>query len=101
MGCSYRDGRGADAGKQHYVVQLSCLPDRAFPNQHPVDRGGLRLFLEPLFGDFHLVSHRRRAKDFGTTGVFVFIAAAMLIVMAVIGLMGPRTRNLALEEISR
>jgi len=40
-------------------------------------------------------------KTFGTTGVFVFIAAAMLIVMAVIGLMGPRTRNLALEEISR
>jgi MFS transporter, putative metabolite:H+ symporter len=38
---------------------------------------------------------------FGTTGVFVFIAAAMLIVMAVVGLMGPRTRNLALEEISR
>ena len=40
-------------------------------------------------------------KSFGTTGVFIFIAAAMLIVMAVIGLMGPRTRNLALEEISR
>jgi putative MFS transporter len=40
-------------------------------------------------------------KRFGTTGVFVFIAAAMLIVMGVIGLMGPRTRNLALEEISR
>jgi MFS transporter, putative metabolite:H+ symporter len=40
-------------------------------------------------------------KRFGTTGVFTFIAAAMLIVMAVIGLMGPRTRNLALEDISR
>jgi putative MFS transporter len=40
-------------------------------------------------------------KSFDTTGVFLFIAAAMLIVMAVIGLMGPRTRNLALEEISR
>jgi len=40
-------------------------------------------------------------KNFGTTGVFVFIAAAMLIVMASIGLMGPRTRNLTLEEISR
>ncbi len=40
-------------------------------------------------------------KRFGTTGVFVFIAAAMLIVMAVIGWMGPRTRDLALEEISR
>jgi MFS transporter, putative metabolite:H+ symporter len=40
-------------------------------------------------------------KNFGTTGVFIFIAAAMVIVMAVIGGMGPRTRNLALEEISR
>jgi putative MFS transporter len=40
-------------------------------------------------------------KSFGTTGVFVLIAAAMVIVMGVIGWMGPRTRNLALEEISR
>jgi putative MFS transporter len=40
-------------------------------------------------------------RNFGTTGVFAFIAAAMVIVMAVIGGMGPRTRNLALEEISR
>jgi MFS transporter, putative metabolite:H+ symporter len=40
-------------------------------------------------------------KEFGTTGVFIFIAAAMLIVMAVIGFMGPRTRDLALEKISR
>ena len=40
-------------------------------------------------------------KKFGTVGVFTFIAAAMLIVMTVVGLMGPRTRNLALEEISR
>jgi MFS transporter, putative metabolite:H+ symporter len=39
-------------------------------------------------------------KSFGTLGVFVLIAAAMLMVMAVIGWMGPRTRNLALEEIS-
>jgi putative MFS transporter len=39
-------------------------------------------------------------KDFGTPGVFAFIAAAMLIVMAVIGWMGPRTRDLALEKIS-
>jgi putative MFS transporter len=39
-------------------------------------------------------------KEFGTTGVFVFIAAAMLIVMAVIWFMGPPTRDLALEKIS-
>jgi putative MFS transporter len=51
-----------------------------------------------IFTSFLIAGVLRR---FGTTGVFVFIAAAMLIVMAVIGLMGPRTRNLALEEISR
>jgi MFS transporter, putative metabolite:H+ symporter len=39
-------------------------------------------------------------KRFGTPGVFVLIAAAMLIVMTVIGFLGPRTRDLALEQIS-
>jgi putative MFS transporter len=39
-------------------------------------------------------------KNFGTIGVFLFIASAMLIVMASVGLMGPRTRNLTLEQIS-
>jgi MFS transporter, putative metabolite:H+ symporter len=38
-------------------------------------------------------------RQFGVTGVFVFIAAAMLVVMAAIGLMGPRTRDLPLEQI--
>ena len=36
----------------------------------------------------------------GAFGVFVFIAAAMGVVMATIGIFGPRTTNLALEEIS-
>ncbi|KVE23838.1 MFS transporter [Burkholderia singularis] len=39
-------------------------------------------------------------KGFGTAGVFVFIAAAMAIVMSAIGLMGPRTKGIALEAIS-
>jgi putative MFS transporter len=39
-------------------------------------------------------------KQFDTNGVFIFIAAAMLIVMVVIGFMGPRTRDLPLETIS-
>jgi MFS transporter, putative metabolite:H+ symporter len=37
---------------------------------------------------------------YGTTGVFLFIAGAMIVVFAVIGAMGPRTTNLRLEEIS-
>src|SRR6516225_4680094 len=36
----------------------------------------------------------------GVTGVFVFIAAAMLVALLAVALMGPRTRNLALEQIS-
>ncbi len=39
-------------------------------------------------------------EEFGAFGVFVFIAAAMAIVMATIGLFGPRTTNLSLEKIA-
>jgi MFS transporter, putative metabolite:H+ symporter len=38
---------------------------------------------------------------FGAPGVFVFIAAAMAVVMATIGIFGPRTTNLALEKIAQ
>ena len=39
-------------------------------------------------------------RDFGVGGVFAFIAASMLMVMLAIGIFGPRTRGLALEDIS-
>ena len=39
-------------------------------------------------------------ENFGTRGVFAFIAASMLMVVLSIGIFGPRTRGLALEEIS-
>jgi putative MFS transporter len=39
-------------------------------------------------------------KRFGVEGVFALIAAAMVVVALVIGLMGPRTTNRALEAIS-
>jgi putative MFS transporter len=37
---------------------------------------------------------------FGTPGVLAFIVSSMLIVMLTIGWFGPRTRNLALENIA-
>jgi MFS transporter, putative metabolite:H+ symporter len=37
---------------------------------------------------------------FGVPGVFAFIAGSMVVVMISIGLLGPRTNNLALESIS-
>jgi MFS transporter, putative metabolite:H+ symporter len=39
-------------------------------------------------------------QNFGVTGVFIFIGAAMAVVMLAIGLMGPRTSGLELEKIS-
>ena len=38
-------------------------------------------------------------KNFGVPGVFVFIAVAMAVVMATVGLFGPRTSGVALEKI--
>ena len=40
-------------------------------------------------------------RDFGVIGVFVLIAGSMAVVIAATGLLGPRTRNLALEEIAQ
>jgi putative MFS transporter len=40
-------------------------------------------------------------NQFGATGVFVFIAVAMLVAALSIGLFGPRTKGLALEAIAR
>jgi putative MFS transporter len=37
---------------------------------------------------------------FGAGGVFAFIAAAMAVVIVTIGIFGPRTNNLSLEQIS-
>jgi MFS transporter, putative metabolite:H+ symporter len=39
-------------------------------------------------------------RDFGITGVFVFIASCMLVVVLAVGTFGPRTRGLTLEEAS-
>jgi len=39
-------------------------------------------------------------ENFGTRGVFAFIATSMLMVVLSIGIFGPRTGGLALEEIS-
>jgi putative MFS transporter len=39
-------------------------------------------------------------KAFGAPGVFMFIAGAMALVMAIIGVFGPKTSGVALEKIS-
>jgi putative MFS transporter len=40
-------------------------------------------------------------RHYGTQGVFTFIAAAMAVVILAIAIFGPRTRGLALEDISQ
>jgi putative MFS transporter len=40
-------------------------------------------------------------RDFGTTGVFAFIALCMLVVVIAVGVFGPPTRGLTLEESSQ
>ena len=50
-----------------------------------------------IFSTFIIASILR---GFGVSGVFSFIAGAMICVMLVIGLIGPPTRDIALEEIS-
>jgi putative MFS transporter len=39
-------------------------------------------------------------RDYGTTGVFVFIAACMVGVAGIVGIAGPRTRLLRLEQVA-
>ena len=53
--------------------------------------------LSVIFSSFIIAFVLERA---GAFAVFVFIAAAMGVVMATIALFGPRTTNLSLEEIS-
>ncbi|PVX83097.1 MFS transporter [Paraburkholderia unamae] len=40
-------------------------------------------------------------RHFGVPGVFALITGAMIVVMAAIGIFGPRTKNRALDDISR
>jgi MFS transporter, putative metabolite:H+ symporter len=54
--------------------------------------------LSVIFSSFVIAS---LLQNFGVPGVFAFIAVAMAVVMAVIGLFGPRVSNVALERISR
>lgn len=54
--------------------------------------------LSAVFTGFIIVA---LLKNTGVTGVFVFIAIAMLIVAGTIGFFGPKTNNRALEDISK
>jgi hypothetical protein len=62
----------------------------------------LDLFIHgAAFPRFFRVRQRMVPKGIGVNGVFVFISGAMLIVICAIGLLGPRTRDVALGSILR
>lgn len=54
--------------------------------------------LSSMFGAFLIAAI---LKDFGAPGVFVFIAGCMGMAALVIGLFGPKTKDLPLEQISQ
>jgi putative MFS transporter len=54
--------------------------------------------LSTVFSSFMIAFFLQR---FGTIGVFVFIASAMLVVVLSVGILGTRTRGQALEEIAQ
>src|SRR5258708_3901855 len=54
--------------------------------------------LSTVFSSFMIAFFLQR---FGTTGVFAFIASAMLVVVIAVGILGARTRGQALEEIAQ
>ena len=99
IGAHRRDGRRADACRQHHVVQLPRLPAGAVPDRHPRPRRRLRLFLEPAFGDLLVVRHRVHPERVRRLRRLRLHRRGDGVVMATIGIFGPRTTNLALEEI--
>lgn len=56
--------------------------------------------MEPDLGDVLGFVIAWCLKEFGVNGVFVFISGAMIVVICAIAILGPKTRNVALEDIS-
>jgi len=52
--------------------------------------------LSAMFSSYIIAATLDRA---GSAGVFILISAAMIVVALTVGLFGPRTRGLALEQI--
>ena len=82
-------------------VQLPQLPGGAVPDPHPRAGRGLRVFLEPRLDRAHQLHDRLHSARFRRDRRTAFIAASMGAVVVSIGVFGPRTRGLALEQISR
>ncbi len=72
-----------------------------FPTGIRAQSGGLRIFLEPFVGDFHLVSHRRLAQAIWHDRRIRVHRGSDADSDVAIAFMGPRTKGIELEKISQ
>jgi hypothetical protein len=86
--------------EQPVGLLLSCLSVGVVSNAYASACGWVRLFLGRLSIAFRSLIIGLLFQRFGTAGVFVFISLAMLVVVVSVGIFGPRTRGLTLEQIS-
>ena len=70
-----------------------------FPDPHPRPRRRFLLLLQPAVDGVQQHHYRHYLAVRRLAGVIAFIVASMLIVMLVIGLFGPKTRGIDLENI--
>ena len=87
-------------GRKYHLLQLPCLPAGAISDRYSREGCRIRLSWSRFSAIFTAFIISWLLEHFGVPGVFVFIGGAYLVVMLDIGLLGPRTKDIALEKIS-
>lgn len=92
-------GAGVSLGNSLMSLSYHTYQSEVFPTQIRARGVGLVYSFSRLsaMGSGYLIAFT--LEEFGAGGVFALIAGAMAIVALTVGLFGPRTRGLALEEI--
>lgn len=92
-------GAGVAIGNSLMSLSYHTYQSELFPTQMRARGVGLVYSFSRLSAIFSGYIIAFTLEEAGSTGVFVLISVAMVIVALTIGLFGPRTRGLALEEI--
>jgi putative MFS transporter len=92
-------GAGVAVGNSLMSLSYHTYQSELFPT--PIRARGVGFVysfsrLSAIFSSYIIAATLDRA---GSVGVFVLISAAMVVVALTVGLFGPRTRGLALEQI--
>ena len=93
-------GHSADAFEQRDVVRVPHLSSRVVPDARRALAIGFVYSWSRFSVVFSAFVIAFILERFGVAGVFAFISGAMVVVIAAIGIWGPKTRGLALELIS-